>query len=236
MTRDLTLIKVIATLFLILVCMPVGAGAGELSGLDVYVVGSYAYVAAGAGRLHVIDVRRSAYPIQVAEVDTRGEAKGVYVLSSHAYVADGSAGLQVVDVRDPASPRIVGSVETPGDARHVYVFGDYACVADGPAGLQIIALRDPARPRPVTSIGTPGEAQRVYVAGDYAYVAAGIGGGFRLLTSGNRPDPELWHPSVRRVMRARCMSYPIMPIWRMAPSASMPSISAIQPDRRLPDS
>ena len=124
MTPYVSMLRIIAIIFLILLWIPAAVGGSELSGLDVYVTGSHAYVAGGADGLYVIDVSRNAHPERIAAVDPRGEAKGVYVVSSHAYVADGSAGLQVIDVRDPARPRIIGSVETPGDARHVYVFGD----------------------------------------------------------------------------------------------------------------
>ncbi|MCU0559080.1 MAG: hypothetical protein MUD16_02665 [Desulfobacterales bacterium] len=128
------------TLFGVLICSALclgwvvaSAGAGERppEGLDVYVLGQHAYVAAGKDGLFVVDIRSQADLGRIATVPTPGEAKGAFAAGSFAYVAAGAAGLHILDIRNPASPLIVGSVDTPGDARDVYVFSDYALVADG---------------------------------------------------------------------------------------------------------
>jgi hypothetical protein len=102
----------------------------------------YAYVAersyAGGSGLRVIDVSDPTAPVQVALVETPGEALGVAVSDGYAYVADGGSGLRVFDVSAPSAPIEVGSYDTPGTAWDVAVAGAYAYVADEEAGLEIL--------------------------------------------------------------------------------------------------
>jgi hypothetical protein len=84
-------------IFLSLMLGTSGAEGERYAGLDVYVIGQHAYVAAGISGLVVVDVRPTANPKQVATVPTPGEADGVFAIHSFAYVAVGSAGLQVRD-------------------------------------------------------------------------------------------------------------------------------------------
>ena len=68
---------------------------------DVYVAGSYAYVADGDSGLQIIDISDPANPILVGTYDTSGFADDVYVVGSHAYVADRDSGLQIVKLPPP---------------------------------------------------------------------------------------------------------------------------------------
>ena len=84
------------------------------SAQDVYVSGSYAYVADRDSGLQVIDISSSSGPVIIGSVDTQGYANAVYVSESYAYVAEGKqessswAGVEVIDISTPSSPEIIG--------------------------------------------------------------------------------------------------------------------------------
>ena len=63
---------------------------------DVYVSGSYAYVADRSSGLQMIDVSTPSSPEVIGSVLTPGEAKSVYVSGSYAYMGDAVSGLQVI--------------------------------------------------------------------------------------------------------------------------------------------
>ena len=118
--------------------------------------GDFAYVAAGAAGLQVVDVTDRRNPQLAGSVDTPGNANDVKVVGTTAYVADGSQGLQVIDVSNPLSPAILGAADTTGDASDVVVRGTLAFIADGPGGLQILDVSDPSAPSLVSSLAVPG--------------------------------------------------------------------------------
>lgn len=139
---------------------------------NVDVAGNYAYVAAGAAGLVVVDVSNRRAPHIVATQDTPGNANDVRVVGRYAYVADGASGLQIVDVGTPAAPRIAGAVDTPGEAWDVVVSSERAYVADGPSGLQIIDVSNAAQPRIIGTVDTAGTAKGVDVNGSGIAVVA----------------------------------------------------------------
>lgn len=144
---------------------------------NVAVSGNFAYVAAGAAGLQIVDVTDRRAPRLVASLDTPGNANDVQVVGNRAYVADGSAGLQIIDITDPTRPQLLGTLDTPGDASDVAVAGTLVFIADWPSGVQIIDASTPTAPQQLGSIGTSaGPAKGVAVAGNRAVVANGIAG------------------------------------------------------------
>jgi len=139
---------------------------------NVDVAGNYAYIAAGAAGLVVVNVTNRTAPSIVATLDTSGNANDVKVVSGIAYVADGVSGLQIIDVSNPAAPRLIGTLDT-ADAWDVSISSGTAYVADGAAGLKIIDVRNGAAPVLIGSLDTNGIAKGVDVAGNYAIVADG---------------------------------------------------------------
>ena len=137
---------------------------------NVDVEGSFAYVAAGAGGLQVVDASNPAVPVIVGALDTSGNANDVRVVAGTAYVADGTAGLQIVDVSDPSTPVGRGLLDTAGVAQDVFVSGGVAYVADGPAGLQIIDVSDAGAPQLLATVPVNTIAKGVGVDGDLAVV------------------------------------------------------------------
>jgi hypothetical protein len=138
---------------------------------NVDVNGNFAFVAAGAEGLQVVDVSNRMAPRVVASLRLAGNANDVKLSGSRAYVAAGSAGLHIVDITHPLTPVRVATVDTPGDATDVRVHGNLAYVADGPAGLRIIDLTE-GNARIIGSLAV-GTAKGVDVVGTLAAVAAG---------------------------------------------------------------
>lgn len=103
--------------------------------------GSLAYVAAGNGGLHVIDVSAPDEPVLLATASTTN-AQDVAIDGERAYVADGSSGLLIFDVSTPPSaqtpPVRIGSVDTHGSAVEVTVNNGLAYVADSHEGLVVV--------------------------------------------------------------------------------------------------
>ncbi len=98
---------------------------------DVAVQGKYAYVAAQAGGLVIVDVSDPTHPVPVggyaSDDPNRGAVQGVAVAGNYAYLADGYAGLFVIDVSNPTNPQRVGEWLYSW-VRDVVVSGGYACV------------------------------------------------------------------------------------------------------------
>ncbi len=167
------------------------------SAQDIFVVGKYAYVAAGEMGLQILDISNPYKPNLLGGFDSAGSAQGVFVRGNYAYLADGKEGLRVVDITDPKSPKETGGLAPrnpqgakkpqedegiqPG-ATDVYVVGNYAFVACGIGGLQIVDVTDPTGPnagkddRHGFDVPIGGVANGVYVVGNHVYVAAGNAG------------------------------------------------------------
>jgi hypothetical protein len=143
---------------------------------SVDVGGDFAFVAAGASGLQIVDVTNRRVPVVAASLGLPGNANDVKLDGTRAYVAAGSAGLHIVDIGDPRSPRLLGSVDTPGIAHDVRASGNLAFVADGANGLQVIDVSSPDRPRIIGSVAVGGVAHGVDVSGLRAVVAAGFAG------------------------------------------------------------
>jgi hypothetical protein len=139
---------------------------------NVAISNGYAYVAAGATGLQVVNVSDPNSPVIVAARDTAGNANDVRVVGDLAYIADGTNGLVIVNVETPSNPMIVGSVNTSGEAVDVWVSGNYAYIANGSAGLTIVNVTNPTAPIVVSTASTGGIARGVAVKDNVAVVVS----------------------------------------------------------------
>ncbi len=138
---------------------------------DVYVSGSYAYVAdAGAG-LRVIDVSDPSSPTESGFCDTPRSALAVDVSGIYAYVADADSGLRVIDISDPSGPTEVGFCAARRFARDVDVLGSFAYVTDDVPGLVVVDVSVPSNPTEVGFCWALHTPNGVHVPDSYAYVA-----------------------------------------------------------------
>lgn len=159
---------------------------------NVDVSGNFAYVAAGASGLQVVNVSDRRSPVIVASLNTPGNANDVRVVGNRAYIADGSAGLQIIDVSNPSNPILVGSLDTSGEAQDVAISGTRAYIADGASGLQIISVSNPAAPILLGTLDTPGIAKGVDVSGNIVAVADGDPStAVRIIDITNPASPQL---------------------------------------------
>jgi hypothetical protein len=135
---------------------------------NVKVAGGYAFVAAGAAGLQVVDVRDPVHPAIVASLALPGSALDIRLRNGLAYVAAGSAGLVIVDIHNPLLPSMVGSVDTPGMAQDLWIDGNRAWIADGASGLAVADVTNPAAPSATTL--ALGNIKAVSVSGAYAVI------------------------------------------------------------------
>lgn len=138
---------------------------------NVDVKGGYAYVAAGASGLHVVNVSNPANPIIVATRDTPGNANDVRVVGDFAYVADGSNGLVIINISNPLSPAITGTVSTGSEAVDVFISGNFAYLASG-SNLVIANVTNPSAPILVSTTSVGGVARGVAVKDTLAVVVS----------------------------------------------------------------
>ncbi len=160
---------------------------------DIYVSGSYAYVADGyEGELRVIDVSTPSNPQEVGYCYTPGSAYGIYVSGSYAYVADYDKGLRVIDVSTPPNPIEVGVWDLAW-VMNVYISGSYAYVTvgilGGDGGLRVIDISTPSNPQEIGHYDIPGWTWSVdvYVSGSFAYVSSG---GLRVIDVSTPSNPQ----------------------------------------------
>ncbi|MBI4281426.1 hypothetical protein HY625_01255, partial [Candidatus Uhrbacteria bacterium] len=161
------------------------------AGGEVYVSGSYAYIAAGSGGLKIVDLNNTSN-IYTRSLTT--SARGVFVTGGYAYLAVGD-GLAIVNVTDPTTPGapVYKTLTASSGAFSVYVTGGYAYLADHKSGLAIVNVTDPTTPgTPVykSTIST-GASSAVRVVGSYAYVTvtSTAGGEVNALEIFNVTDP-----------------------------------------------
>lgn len=155
---------------------------------DVFISGSYAYVADAGSGLQVINVADPAGPTLAGSYDTPYNAQGVFVSGNYAYVA--CYILQVIDVSIHASPTLAGSCDTPNPVCGVFVSGSHAYVAASTGGLDVINVPNPASPTLVGNCDTPGRAFGVFVSSSYAYVADDDRG-LQIINVSNPASPTL---------------------------------------------
>ncbi len=144
---------------------------------DIWVSGSYVYVATGTSGLRVYEVKFTPSFSAVEKDNYTPSCMGVLgvdVSGDYAYLAGGE--FSVVNVSDPIYPTLVGDCALPDEGHMVRISGNYAFVAADTAGLRVINISDPTDPYEVDSCDTPGEARDVFLLGDYAYVADGTAG------------------------------------------------------------
>jgi YVTN family beta-propeller protein len=125
---------------------------------SVAVNGNYAFVAAGAAGLQVVNVSDRTHPFIAASLPLPGNANDVALLSNRAYVAAGSAGLHVVDISNPLAPARVGTLGTGGTALDVVVRGTTAYIANG-TNLFLADVTNPGSMTPIATLPLAGTIQ-----------------------------------------------------------------------------
>ncbi len=106
---------------------------------EVFVSGSYAYVADGSAGLRIVNISDPSNPYEVSYNNTIGYAYHVVVSDSYAYVVSDS--LFIFYVSDPANPYIVGHDSVRG---FIAISDTFAYIAG--SRLTILNISNPAAP------------------------------------------------------------------------------------------
>ncbi len=171
---------------------PTLVGSYDTSGssVDVFVSGTYGYVADGTSGIQILDVSDPRAPTLVKTYDISGTATTITGSADYLYVWDSANfRIRIIDVSNPASPAVVGTV-TSINAYGIYPSGKFLYVATGGSGISVIDISDPRAPRTTGSYDTSGFANAVYVVGPYAYVADDTGG-LQIVDISNPVSPVL---------------------------------------------
>ncbi len=149
----------------------------------------YAYLAAGATGLRIVDVSDPAAPAPVSTLAFPSPARDVRVQGDYAYLTSYGGEVYIADISNPGFPGLLGSLTVPGDPRGLDVSGNYAYVASGSGGLHILDVSNPAAPSPVASYVLSGyPVYDVAVSGNYAYLA-GFYRGLQILDVSDPTNP-----------------------------------------------
>lgn len=162
---------------------------------DVEVLGTIAYLADGAGALHIADVSNPSAPALLGSVAVEGVAYAVKVVDHVAHVVSttgvlSGGRLHLIDVSVPSSPRPLSTLWLPAGGRGIDVVNGIAYVACELGGLQIVDVSQPAAP----TLGANysfllGIANGVQVSGSLAYLAAGAIGGLMVVDVSTAASP-----------------------------------------------
>lgn len=153
---------------------------------DIVVDGAYAYIANGAGGVHIVDIADVARAYRVGALTDPGDTnsgRNIYVAGDYAYVPDAtpvvSSNLRIVDVADPANPVDLGNHYQFKCVHDVVVQGTTAYLA-GCDKIYAADVTDPAHPHELGIIDAVNEAKGIDVSGDYIFVAQKYFGYFGL--------------------------------------------------------
>jgi hypothetical protein len=135
--------------------------------------GNYAFVAAQAEGLQVVDVSDSQNPtIAGAFVLAGASVWDVDIEGTFAYVAAGTAGVRILDISTPGTPTEVAFVDTPDFGVAVDVAGGFLYIADSFGGLHIVNVSTPGSPALVsTHTGTLGSVENVTASGTHVILS-----------------------------------------------------------------
>jgi hypothetical protein len=189
------------------ITLPAAAGG-------IKVVGTYAYLAAGAYGLQVVDVSTPSSPRIVGSVDTPGSALRLGVANGYAYVADSTAVVSI-DVHTPSSPAVIGSLAT--SATNVAVAGNRLYVLSGQQFL-IIDVTSPARPAQLSASNYLG-AQAIDATTSMAFLGAPYDSS---QNKGGLYVENISSPTAPTLMSNLCGMYSS---WRAAASGSLAVIT-----------
>ena len=178
--------------------------------LDVVVNGTHAFLAAGVGDLHVVDISDPTNPQVSDTLAVAGNAFGLTLDGNTLAVAHTSGGVTVVDVSDPTDVSVTGNFDTPGTAYDVAMAGGNFFVADLNQGLRVYDNgynfignfnRNALNAHQIT---LSGDGQTAFISG----VDFGLGGAcgssiFRTLPTHNSWEPGHTPPKMR--MRSSCL-------------------------------
>ncbi len=107
---------------------------------DVCAVGDRVLLALGTAGVAVVQHPPGRNPVEIARVDTPGNALRLACSENYVAVADGPAGLQIVDLRDPPAARIKNYLPAVGEANAVTAAAGWAFVGTQAGQVVLVEL------------------------------------------------------------------------------------------------
>ena len=136
---------------------------------DLKIHGDWAYIAAGYGGLHILNISNPSNPGSISGGYHNGSSiTAVAVDGSYAFITDERHGLQVVNVTDPTNLRILGTNNIVGACYGLIVRSNFVYCANR-SGFLVVDVSNPAFPRIRGEIPL-GFSTDVQLIGHYAYV------------------------------------------------------------------
>jgi hypothetical protein len=163
---------------------------------SVEVSGDFAFIAAGASGLQIINVSSDrTVPKVVASLALTGNANDVALAGNVAYVAMGSSGLAAVDVTNPLAPRLLGALSTGGNALDVAPRGTTVFVANSNS-LVLVDVTNPGAMSIIKSLPLAGTIWGVDVDADRHLAAVAAGGSGLFIVDVTNPAAPVVRGSV----------------------------------------
>jgi len=161
-------------------------GTGSYSSIEVK--GNYAYCAASAAGLDIIDISNPSAPVIIGNCDLPGYATYVALSGKYAYVANSTEYVQVVDISNPASPKKVGTAKTENTVVFVLVSGKYLFASTYGYGVYIFDISNPKAPvKKGTYTSNAYVTKDIVVSGNTMYVTWTFG--FEIVDISNPAKP-----------------------------------------------
>ena len=159
--------------------------SGEVWAIEVS--GDYAYIAAGANGIQVVNISNPKQPLLENSLDTQGYSIDIKIEKGLAFIADGYNGLQIIDLH---ANTYLGDYNTPDAALALAISGSYCFLACGQEGLQIVNTSNPAEPVFIYGLDNLGKVLDIDIQGEFAYLAVGEAD-IKIVGISNPEEPEL---------------------------------------------
>lgn len=137
----------------------------------VTVVGKYAYIAAYAPELLVVDISIPEQPVPVASIPTEERIYEIASDGKYLYVADDAEGLLLFSLANPAEPMLAGTLKLPKHCRFVALKDKKAYVTALAGGLHVVDIREPNQPALLYTHQVDSQVVTVCMRGKYVYGA-----------------------------------------------------------------
>ena len=143
---------------------------------DFALAGDYAYIAAAADGLRVVDITNPASLTEVADLPLAGSANGITVANNYAFILSGSdiekmTDINLVDISTPTNPQFVNVFHSPADIGQIAVHQQYLYVSTLATSGDKFLILDISQPNNIQQVGALSEDYRnVEVYEDFLYL------------------------------------------------------------------
>ncbi len=155
---------------------------------DIYIDGSFAYLATYHTGLNIIDISDKNNPVLVSTNSDTSEAFGIDYDGQYLYLATRELGLRIMDISDIEHPTIASELDLTGECYSVQVVDDLAFIANWGRGLDIVNVSNPLNPFLVNRYSPVSQIEDVAVEGEIAHVVTYYQGTYRILNLTNILD------------------------------------------------